>query len=116
MESQEVRSDPEGLKELDELERLDEMDELEGFKGLERLERLNEMDELEGFEGFEGWDGIEGTAFNNDSKMICCSETRDVLSRDNTHRRTNSCTKSSRTRRSRFSRECSRGFNRCTVF
>lgn len=98
MESQEVRRDPEGMNELGGLDELDELERLDGLEGL------------------EGWDGIEGTAFNNDSKMICCSETRDVVRRDSTHRRTNSCTKSSRTTRSRFSRECSRGFNRCTVF
>lgn len=107
MESQEVRRDPEGLNELIEL---NELNELGG------LDELDELERLEGWDGLVEWDGIEGTAFNNDSKMICCSETRDVVRRDNTHRRTNSCTKSSRTTRSRFSRECSRGFNRCTVF
>ena len=113
MESQEVRRDPEGMNELNEFEGLDELDE---FGGLNELIELIELINLIELEGLEGWDGIEGTAFNNDSKMICCSETRDVVRRDSTHRRTNSCTKSSRTTRSRFSRECSRGFNRCTVF
>ena len=127
MESQEVRSDPEGLDSMNEgMDSMDSMDSMD-----EGMDEIDEIDEIDGAIGaigaigtigtigtigVIGTDGMEGTAFSNDSKMICCSETRDVLRSENTHRRTNSCIKSSRTKRSRFCRECSRGFNRCTVF
>ena len=115
MESQEVRRDPEGLDSMNEgMDSMDSMDSMD--EGMDEIDGATGAIGAIGTIGVMGTDGMEGTAFSNDSKMICCSETRDVLRSENTHRRTNSCIKSSRTKRSRFCRECSRGFNRCTVF